>query len=117
MNDLALASFMAPQQGGSATLVFMVQMVAIFAIFYFLLIRPERKKQKNREAMIKTMKKGDRVMTTSGMYGNVAQVQDDVVTLQVADGVRLRFNRAAIQAVLEPEAKDKASEKDAPAAD
>ena len=79
---------------------FLIPMLLILGIFYVVLILPERKKQKARQAMMDGMKKGDKVMTTSGMYGSVAQVQDDVVTLQVADGVRLRFNRAAIQSIL-----------------
>lgn len=76
-----------------------VPILIILGIFYLLLIRPERKKQKTRAAMLAAMKKGDRVMTTGGLYGTVAQVADDAVTLQVADGVRLRFNRAAIQTI------------------
>ena len=80
---------------------FLVPMVLIVGIFYFILIRPEKRKQQERDRLLKGIKKGDKVMTTSGMYGSVAAVQDDVVTLQVAEGVRLRFSRAAIQSVVE----------------
>lgn len=83
--------------GGS----FLVPMVVIVGIFYFLLIRPEKRKQQERERVLKSIKKGDKVMTTGGMYGSVAAVQDDVLTLQVAEGVRVRFSRAAIQSVVE----------------
>ena len=76
-----------------------VPILIILGIFYLLLIRPERKKQKVRAAMLAAMKKGDRVMTSGGLYGTIAQVADDAVVLQVADGVRLRFNRAAIQTI------------------
>ena len=65
----------------------MLPLLLIFAIFYFVMIRPEGKKRKEREAMLQRIKKGDRVMTTGGMYASVAAVQDDVITLQVADGV------------------------------
>jgi len=85
---------------------FLVPMLLIFAIFYFVLIMPERKKQRARQALLGGVKKGDKVMTTSGLYGTVAQVQEDVVTLQVADGVRLRFSRQAIQNVLSEESKE-----------
>jgi preprotein translocase subunit YajC len=78
-----------------------VPMLLVVAIFYFVLIRPERKKQKKRDTMLRAMAKGDRVMTTSGMYGSVVAIQDDTVTLQVAEGVRLRFARAAVQNVLQ----------------
>jgi preprotein translocase subunit YajC len=81
-------------------------MVVIVGIFYFIVILPERKKQKQRNAMLSAMKKGDRVMTSGGIYGQVAIIQDDVVTLQVDEGVRMRFARAAIQNVLAPEEKD-----------
>ena len=82
---------------------FLVPMVLIIGIFYVVLFLPERKKQKKRKEMLEAMKKGDRVMTSSGLYGSVTQIQDDVVVLQVADGVRLRFNRVAIQQVLTEE--------------
>jgi len=99
--------------GGAASSLFgggfLVPMLLIFGIFYFVLIRPERKKQRTREGMLKTLKKGDKVLTTSGIYANVVGVQEDLVTLQVADGVRIRFTRAAVQAVLESE---KSSAKD-----
>ncbi len=81
--------------------------LAVMAIFYFILIRPERKKAKAREMMLGAMKKGDKVMTSSGIFGTVAQVQDDVVTVQVADGVRMRFSRAAVQQILESEKPEK----------
>jgi preprotein translocase subunit YajC len=82
--------------------------ILIGLVFYFVLIAPERKNRKKRNLMLADMKKGDKVMTSSGMYGSVTQIQDDVVTLQVADGVRLRFSREAIQTIVDPkeEAKD-----------
>jgi len=72
-------------------------LLLVLVVFYFVMIGPERKNRRRREELLKSLKKGDRVMTSSGMYGTIAQVQDDVVTLQVADGVRLRFTRQAIQ--------------------
>ncbi len=91
-----------------------VPLIGVIVIFYFVLIRPERRKQKARENLLGEMKKGDKVMTTSGIYGTIAQIQDDVVTLQVADGVRMRFARAAVQNLLEPSggaAKDEKGDK------
>ena len=92
---------------GSDPMACLIPGLAIMAIFYFILIRPERKKQKQRAIMLGGMRKGDKVMTSSGIHGTVAQVQDDVVTVQVADGVRLRFSRAAIQQILESEKPEK----------
>lgn len=84
---------------------FLVPMVLIVGIFYFLLIRPEKRKQQTRDRMLKALKKGDKVMTTSGIFASVVAIQDDVATLQVAEGVRVRFSRAAIQTVVEAPAE------------
>jgi len=73
--------------------------LAVFAIFYFVLIGPERKKRKEREQMLGAIKKGQRVMTTGGMFATVVAVADDKVTLQIADGVRARFSVQSIQSV------------------
>jgi len=75
-------------------------MLAIVAIFWFVMIAPQRKEQKKRKAMLEALSKNDEVMTSSGIFGRVANIQDDVVTLQVADSVRLRFHRSAIQNIL-----------------
>ena len=58
-------------------------------VFYFVLIGPERKNRKKREAMLSTLEKGDKVITTSGLHGQIVQVQDDVVTLQVGGPILL----------------------------
>ena len=86
-----------------------VPMVLCVVVFWVFMIGPERKQRKKREEMLKNLKKGNEVVTTSGVYGSVVQVQDGVVTLQVADGVRMRFARSAIQTV-EAESSDKAVE-------
>jgi preprotein translocase subunit YajC len=69
---------------------------AIFAIFYFLLIRPQQKQRKQRETMLAAVKKGDRVVTTGGLHGTVMGLNEHTVTLRVADQVKLEFDRAAI---------------------
>jgi preprotein translocase subunit YajC len=69
---------------------------AIFAIFYFLLIRPQQKQRKQRETMLAAVKKGDRVVTTGGLHGTVMGLNEHTVTLKVADQVKLEFDRAAI---------------------
>lgn len=75
--------------------------ILMFAIFWFLLIRPEKKRRKETQDMLAALKKGDRVMTSSGMYARVAQLGDDTVTLEIADGVRAKFARAAIQSIVD----------------
>ncbi|HTF90934.1 MAG TPA: preprotein translocase subunit YajC [Planctomycetota bacterium] len=81
----------------------MAPFLIIILIFYFVMLGPERKQRKKREAMIAAVKKGDKVLTTGGMYASVAAVNEDSITLQAADDVRLRFSRQAIAQVLEPE--------------
>ncbi|MBL8860291.1 MAG: preprotein translocase subunit YajC [Planctomycetes bacterium] len=86
-----------------------IPIVACFAVFWFIILRPEQKARKKRAAMLAQIKKGDDVMTTGGLFGTVVQVQDDRITLQVAEGTRLRFARSAIQQI-ESESSDKAIE-------
>lgn len=80
-------------------------LVAMGAIFYFLLIAPERKQRKRREAMLSELKKGDEVMTTGGILGKVIEAREDRVTLQVADNTRLTFSRQAVQTVMGTDGK------------
>lgn len=82
-------------------------MLAIMGIFWFVMIGPERKRKKQREEMLGGLSKGTKVMTTGGLYGTVVEVKDSVVTLQVADGVRLRYAVQAIQGPADGEAPAK----------
>ena len=84
-------------EGGSPSpLLQFLPFIFVFAIFYFLLIAPMRKRQKALQAMIAALKKGDKVVTNGGLYGEVAAVHDDVVILKVADNVKLRVAKSAI---------------------
>lgn len=77
----------------------LIPMILCFGVFWLLVLRPESKQRKKRQQMLSELKKGDRVMTTGGLYGKIVQVQDSVVTLEVADGVRMRFALTAVQSV------------------
>jgi preprotein translocase subunit YajC len=81
----------------------------IGVVFWLLMIRPEQKNRKKRAAMLAAIGKGDKVMTNGGLYGTVVQVQDQIVTLQIAEGVRVRYALSAIQS-LEQENVEKAAE-------
>lgn len=100
MVDYAYAMAQAPGGGSGAVMTQLLFFAAIFAIFYFLLIRPQQKQKKDREAMLASVKKGDRVVTTSGLYGTVVALGEQTVTLKVADSVRLDFERSALGRVV-----------------
>ena len=86
--------------GGSAGWLGFAPLIFIFAIFYFLLIMPQQKRQKKWQAMLGQLKSGDRVTTNGGIRGTVLTVKDDVVILRVQpDGVKLEFVKSAIAAV------------------
>ena len=75
-----------------------VMMGSVFAIFYFLMIRPQQKQEKERRALLDSLKKKDRVFTSGGMYGTVADLRDDEITLRVCENpdVKVRVKRSSI---------------------
>ncbi|MEI8233461.1 MAG: preprotein translocase subunit YajC [Verrucomicrobiota bacterium] len=84
---------------------FFLQLLALGAIFYFLLIRPQQKRQKEQAALIASVKTGDKVVTGSGIHGIVANVKETTVLVKVADNVKIEFDKAAIAAIVKaPEA-------------
>jgi preprotein translocase subunit YajC len=95
--DLAYA--MSPSQGGSGPggiLIQLVPMVLIFGIFFFLLIRPQQRERKRREEMLSSLKKGDRVVTTGGLIGTIVGINEQTVSLRIADTVRVECLRSAV---------------------
>ncbi|MDR0642571.1 MAG: preprotein translocase subunit YajC [Treponema sp.] len=96
--------------GGGAFLQFL-PFIAIIAIFYFLIIRPQNKKQKETQRMLSALKKGDRVVTIGGIHGVIQTVREHSVILKVDDNVKLEFNRSAISNVEAREEKSDKSEK------
>jgi len=74
----------------------MIPLVFMFAIFYFLLIRPQQKKAKEHRALLDGLKKGDQVVTAGGMHGRLSALDDQVVTLELTPGVNVRFNKGFI---------------------
>jgi preprotein translocase subunit YajC len=101
--DLAFAAASPPggAGGSSALLTQVVFFAAIFAIFYFLLIRPQQRQKRDREQMLSAVKKGDRVVTSSGLHGTVTGLSEHTVTLRVGDQVKLEFDRGAIGRIVE----------------
>jgi preprotein translocase subunit YajC len=108
--DLAYAGVRPPGGSGGDTWGFVVMMLAMFAIFYFLIIRPQQKQRKDRDSMLSSVKKGDRVVTTSGLHGTVTALSEHTVTLRVADQVRVEFDKTALGRIV-----GAGTDKDAPA--
>ncbi|AZN42264.1 preprotein translocase subunit YajC [Paenibacillus albus] len=73
--------------------------VLMFAVFYFLLIRPQQRKSKQRNSMLSSLKKGDKIVTIGGMHGTILEISDDKVVLRVNDSTKITFDRSAINNV------------------
>jgi preprotein translocase subunit YajC len=95
--DIAFASSAPPGSSGTGAVAMqLLFFAAIFAVFYFLLIRPQQKQRRDREQMLTSLKRGDRVVTSSGLHGTVTNLSEHTITLRVADQVKLEFDRAAV---------------------
>jgi len=107
----------APSQGVDPS--FFLMMGAIFAIFYFLVLRPQQKKQRALEESVKSTAKGDRVITAGGLHGKVVATDEDVLTLEVASvkgqSVRVQVSRARIDSVVRRDADSSDKQDDQPA--
>ncbi|MEJ2699625.1 MAG: preprotein translocase subunit YajC [Desulfuromonadales bacterium] len=95
-NAFAMAGNAAGQQGGRPGYEGIIMLVIMFAIFYFLLIRPQQKRAKQHKALVEALKIGDQVVTAGGIHGKVAALQESVITLEIATGVKIKVNRSSI---------------------
>jgi len=86
-----------------------IPLILMFAIFYFLLIRPQQKKAKAHKQLLASIKKGDRVVSSGGLYGVVTGLTDDVVTMEIAPKVRVKVSRGSISGVAGREASTSSS--------
>ena len=86
--------------GAEATLISLLPLVLMFVVLYFIMIRPQMKKQKEHKAMIEALAKGDEVVIGGGVVGRVARLGDSFVHIEVADGVELQVQRMAVLQVL-----------------
>jgi len=102
MNAIALLQ---TSGGASAALVQFAPIVAIGLVFYFLVIAPANKQRKKTQEMISSLKKGDNVITTGGIYGTVQGVEADAVYLKIAENVKVKVTRSAISGVVTEDSK------------
>lgn len=91
---------------GGADPSFFVMMAVLFAIFYFLIIRPQQKKQKELKAMLTNLNYGDVILTSGGLQGKITGLTDTVITMEVADKVRVKVSRNFVVSILQKAAKE-----------
>ncbi|MDQ2867341.1 MAG: preprotein translocase subunit YajC [Verrucomicrobiota bacterium] len=104
MLHLFLAQAASPTTASSAGgFGFFIPFIFIFVIMYFVMIRPQARRQKQQQALIGSIKTGDKVVTSSGIHGMVANVKDTTVILKVADNVKIEMEKSAITTVAKDE--------------
>ncbi|MCL6634295.1 MAG: preprotein translocase subunit YajC [Peptococcaceae bacterium] len=96
--------------GNSSQFASLLYIVALFAILYFLMIRPQQQRQKKHQEMLKNLKVDDRVITVGGIYGTIVKIKENSVILRVADNVRIEFLKNAVSQVTGREEGEKAKE-------
>ena len=93
-------------QGAGSAFMSFLPLILIFVIFYFLLIRPQQKRAKDHRQMLENIKKGDKVITSGGVYAVVESVGTNTVVLKIAENVKVKFGKANIAAVRPPSEED-----------
>ncbi len=88
-----------------------IPIILMFVIFYFLLIRPQQKRQKEHRNMVSNLKKGDRVITSGGLYGRITGIDDTTLTLEIADKVRVKVGRSNVSAMVQPSSQPQPEKK------
>ena len=98
-----LAFAMAQPQGGAGSqnpIMAFMPLIILFAIFYFLLIRPQQKKAKQHREMLNNLKRGDKVITSGGLYGRIVEIEGDMLSLEVGNKIVVKVNRNYISALV-----------------
>ena len=97
----------APAGGTGSSLIGLMPIAIIFIIFYFLLIRPQKKNQQEHAKMISNLTKNDEVITSGGLYGTIVNIQNDVVTLRVDDNTRIKIQKGSVSKLKNPKIEEK----------
>lgn len=104
--DIAYAMGPAPQAGqpggAGSVITSLLPLLLIFVIFYFLLIRPQQKKAKEHRQMIENLKKGDKIISSSGIYGVIEAVGTNTITVKIAENVKVKIGKAHVATVRPP---------------
>ena len=104
MTSVAYAA--APAGGGAGGFASFLPLILIFVVFYFLLIRPQQKQAKQHQAFLGDLKKGNKVITKGGIYGEITKLTDTVLTLEIAENVQIKVDR---QSIAGPQVKEDAA--------
>ena len=87
-------------QGGGGMLSLFLPLILIFIVFYFFIIRPQQKRQKERQGLLTALRKGDKVIAAGGLHGTVVGIEEKTLLLQVADNVKIKCERSSVITVL-----------------
>ena len=96
LNSLAVLLLMGPPQEGQSPFISFLPLLLIILVFYFFMIRPQMRKQKELRSFRDQLRKGDKVVTTGGIYGKVTDITNQVVTMEVDNNVRLKVDKNAV---------------------
>lgn len=94
------------QGGGGTTFSAILPFVLIFALFYFLIIRPQQRQSRERKKMLAEVKRGDGIITTGGIYGRVINVDGDDITVEIAKGINIKMVRSGVSEMTDPAPAD-----------
>ena len=100
--DFLISDALAQGAGGAQGSPFpsLIMLVVLFALFYFLLIRPQQKRQKEHRQMTEKLAKGDEIVTQGGVLGRISKISDAFITLEIAEGTEIRVQRAAVATLM-----------------
>lgn len=96
--------------GGSSLLQGMIPFILIFVLFYFLILRPQQKQSRELKEMKSNLKRGDNILTSGGIYGKVVNVNEDVLSVEIAKGINIKMTRSGVSAIVNPEDENKGKE-------
>jgi preprotein translocase subunit YajC len=97
-------------EGSDQGFSFLLMIITFMAIFYFIVIRPQQREQKEHQKRIKTLKKGDRIITSGGIHGTVCAARDKTLVVEIDKGVKVTLTRTSVSAILEDAARKESEE-------
>lgn len=95
-----LGIFLFQGDGGAGMLTSLLPFVLIIFVFYFLILRPQQKRQKERQRLLDSIKKGDKIVTSGGIYGTIEGIDDKTVLVKISDTTKVKMDRSAITTIL-----------------